>query len=81
MDNKDGFEIVISNANTSIKVGDVLAILQLIGKSLEEEEIIDTRLADTIIFGIITGLATILDSNKADKILDDYMNNIKEKLS
>lgn len=85
MDNEDGFEklveIVISNTNTSIKVGDVLTILQLIGKSLEEEEIIDTRLANTIIFRIIAGLATKLDPDKADKILDNYMNNIKENLS
>lgn len=85
MDNKDSFEkfveIVISNANTSIKVGDILTILQLIGKSLEEEEIIDTRLANTIIFGIIAGLATRLDCDKASEVLDDCINDLKDTVA
>ncbi len=76
MDNKDSFEkfveIVISNANTSIKVGDILTILQVIGKSIEEDkEVMDVRLADMIIFEIIAGLANRLDCDKASEVLDD----------
>lgn len=86
MDNKDSFEklveIVISNANTSIKVGDILTILQHIGKSIEEEkEIMDIRLANTIIFGIIAGLATRLDCDKANEVLDDCINDLKDTVA
>ena len=83
MDNKDNFEkfveIVTSNANTSIKIGDILTILQVIVKSIEEEkEIMDIRLANTIIFGIIAGLATRLDCDKASEVLDDCINDLKD---
>lgn len=83
MDNKDSFEkfveIVTSNANTSIKIGDILTILQVIVKSIEEEkEIMDIRLANTIIFGIIAGLATRLDCDKASEVLDDCINDLKD---
>lgn len=83
MDNKDSFEkfveIVTSNANTSIKIGDILTILQAIVKSIEEEkEIMDIRLANTIIFGIIAGLATRLDCDKASEVLDDCINDLKD---
>lgn len=86
MDNKDSFEkfveIVTSNANTSIKVGDILTILQVIGKSIEEDkEVMDVRLANTIIFGIIAGLATRLDCDKASEVLDDCINDLKDSVA
>lgn len=85
MDNKDSFEkfveIVVNNANEKIKVGDVLTILQLIGKSIEEDKEMDVRLANTIIFGIIAGLATILDCDETSEVLDICIKDIKEKLS
>lgn len=85
MDNKDSFEkfveIVVNNANKKIKVGDVLTILQLIGKSIEEDKEMDVRLANTIIFGIIAGLATILDCDKASEVLDDCVKDLKDSLA
>lgn len=80
MNNFEKFvEIVTSNVNTSIKVGDILTILQAIVKSIEEEkEIMDIRLANTIIFGIIAGLATRLDCDKASEVLDDCINDLKD---
>ena len=83
MDNKDSFvkfvEIVVNKFNEKIKVGDILTILQVVSKSVEDD--VDIKTVNTIILGIITGLATKLDPDKTDKILDNYMNNIKEKLS
>lgn len=85
MDNKDSFEkfvsIVIDKANEKIKVGDVLTILQLIGKSIEEDKEMDVRLANTIIFGIIAGLATRLDCDKASEVLDDCVKDLKDSLA
>lgn len=85
MDNKDSFEkfvsIVIDKANEKIKVGDILMILQVIGKSIEEDKEMDVRLANTIIFGIIAGLATRLDCDKASEVLDDCVKDLKDSLA
>ena len=85
MDNKDSFEkfveIVINNANTSIKVGDILTILRIIGKSIEEDKEMDTETANTIIVAIISGLATRLDFDKASEVLDDCVKDLKDTLA
>lgn len=85
MDNKDSFkkfvEIVVNNANKKIKVGDVLTILQLISKSIEEDKEMDVRLANTIIFGIIAGLATILDCDESSEVLDSCIKDLKDSLA
>ena len=83
MDNKEEFEkflsIVLDKLNEKIKVGDILTILQTVSVSFEDD--VDIKIVNTIVLGIIAGLATKLDPDKADKILDNYMNNIKENLS
>lgn len=82
MDNKNSFEkfveIVTSNANTSIKIGDILTILQVIVKSIEEDKEMDTETANTIIMEIISGLAIRLEFDKASELLDDCINDLKD---
>ena len=83
MDNKEMLEefvsIVIDKANEKIKVDDVLPILQVVSKSIDDS--VDVQTVNTIILGIITGLATILDGDKTDKILDDYIKDLKDSLA
>jgi len=83
MDNKEMLEefvsIVIDKANEKIKVDDVLSILQVVSKSIDDS--VDVQTVNTIILGIITGLATILDGDKTDKILDDYIKDLKDSLA
>ena len=85
MDNIDIFEklveIVTINENKRIKIADILTILDQVSNVIEEDKKIDIKLANTIIFSIIAGLAIRLDFNKVNEVLADCIKDLKDSLS
>ena len=85
MDNIDIFEklveIVTINENKRIKIADILTILDQVSNVVEEDKNMDMKLANTIIFSIIAGLAIRLDFNKVNEVLADCIKDLKDSLS